>query len=453
MNSGVPLSDLKNKLLSGFKDFEAGINGHASEEIFKLRKQAIDQFDQLGFPTVKNEEWKYTNVSKYIDESWEQSKNLSPANPASLAQIKKSIPAIVDAHVFVFNDGVFSAELSSIKTDDTGIKLLSFSEAMKSEKDLLGQYLGKVLSSDINGFTAINSAFAVDGVFIHIPKNTKPKYPVHLVFTSGNGGEKYINHIRNLMIIEEGAGLELIESWISTGKSDYLNNVVSEIFVNRNATFNQYRFQEEDIENARQINFNQIVQQKDSLVNNFTVSTGGKLVRNDLQYRLEDTNCESHMFGLYIGTDAQHIDNHTLVDHAQPNCFSNEFYKGIMAGNSAGVFNGKVIVRKDAQKTNAYQSNKNILLSDNAKINTKPQLEIFANDVKCSHGATTGQLDEEALFYLRSRGIGATEAKVMLTTAFATDVLENIKPEVIRNYARQLVESKLHSLEMISDQQ
>ena len=451
MNSGVPLSELKNKFLSGFKTFEADENSHANDDVFVLRKQAIDQFDNLGFPSVKNEEWKYTNVSKYIDDTWARNTGNDATVAPNYDLIKRSIPDITDAHKIVFIDGVFVKELSVIKKDDDAITIKSFAEAIRSENKITSQYLGEALTADINGFTALNAAFAADGIFIHIPKGIKPAYPVHLVFISGNEGEKYMNHIRNLVIVEERASLDLIESWTSSGKNEYLNNVVSEIFVNEKASFNHFRFQNENIEAARQVNFTQVVQQKNSLVNNFTVSTGGKLVRNDLQYRLDNEHCESHMFGLYIGASDQHIDNHTLVDHASPNCFSNEFYKGIMGGHGAAVFNGKVIVRKDAQKTNAYQSNKNVLLSDDAKINTKPQLEIFANDVKCSHGATTGQLDEEALFYLRSRGIGAAEAKVILTTAFATDVLENIKSEKIKEYARQLVEDKLASLETISN--
>ena len=440
MSSGVPLSDLKNKLLSEFSAFETALNGNATD----LRRQAVDQFDILGFPTVKNEEWKYTNISKYIDESWEQRTSKTSQVLENLKGV--TLPGIIEAHKLVFCDGVFSPELSEIKADNSSIVVSSLSEASKTNKDLISQYLGKALKSDMNGLVALNTAFGTEGAFIYISKNVKPKYPVHLFFIGGNMGEKYVNHIRNLIVIEEGASLELIETWTSLGKNEYFNNVVSEIFAAKNTVLNHYRFQEENMESARQVNFAQITQQKNSLVNNFTITTGGKLVRNDLQYKLDDVNCESHMFGLYIGSGTQHIDNHTLVDHAMPQCFSNEFYKGIMAGQSAGVFNGKIIVRKDAQKTNAYQSNKNILLSDEAKINTKPQLEIFANDVKCSHGATTGQLDEEAMFYLRSRGIGAAEAKVMLTTAFATDVLENIKSEPIKDYARALVESKLNSL-------
>jgi len=442
MNSGVPLSELKNKFLSEFSGFEAGLNGDLN-----LRRQAADRFDILGFPTIKNEDWKYTNVSKYIDSSWNQRTKVNPALAPATELYKKSIPApFFDSHRLVFCDGVFSKELSEIKADDTAIELLSFAEALKSHKSVLSEYFGKGLAADTNGLTALNTAFATDGAFIHVSKGSKPKYPVHLIFVSGQGGDKYINHIRNLVIIEEGAELELMETWCSSGKNEYLDNIVSEIFVNQDAVLNHYRFQEEDTETARQANFTRIIQQTGSIASNFTVTTGGKLVRNDLQFLLNESNCESHLYGLYIGSEAQHIDNHTLVDHAQPNCYSNEFYKGIMARQSAGVFNGKIMVRKDAQKTNAYQSNKNILLSDEAKINTKPQLEIFANDVKCSHGATTGQLDEEALFYLRSRGIGAAEAKVMLTSAFATEVLAYIKPEAVRNYALGLVERKLNSL-------
>ena len=440
MSSGVPLSDLKNKLLSEFSTFESALNGDAND----LRREAVDQFDKQGFPTVKNEEWKYTNISKYIDESWEQRASKTPQVLETLRGFK--LPDIIEAHKLVFCDGIFCPGSSEIKADDSSIIISSLSEASKKHKDIISKYNGKGLTSETNGLVSLNTAFATEGVFIYIPKNAKPKYPVHLVFISGISDQKYINHIRNLVVIEEGASLELIETWTSSDKNEYFNNVVSEIFAAENTVLNHYRFQEEDIESARQVNFTRITQQKHSLVNNFTITTGGKLVRNDLQYRLDNTNCESHLYGLYIGSGSQHIDNHTLVDHAMPQCFSNEFYKGIMAGQSAGVFNGKIIVRKDAQKTNAYQSNKNILLSDEARINTKPQLEIFANDVKCSHGATTGQLDEEAMFYLRSRGIGATEAKVMLTTAFATDVLENIKSEPLKEYARFLVESKLNSL-------
>ena len=447
MSSGVPLSDLKNKLLSEFSAFETTLNGNATD----LRRNAVDQFDKLGFPTVRNEEWKYTNVSKYIDESWEQRTSKTPSKTSQVLENLRgfTLPGIVDAHKLVFCDGVFSPELSEIKADDSSIVLSSFSEAIKKHKDIIGKYHGTGLSSETNGLVSLNTAFGTEGAFIHILKNAKPKYPVHLFFIGGSMDEKFVNHIRNLVILEEGASLELIETWTSSGKNEYFNNVVIEIFAGENTVLNHYRFQDEDMESARQVNFTQITQQKNSLVNNFTITTGGKLVRNDLQYKLDDVNCESHMFGLYIGSGSQHIDNHTLVDHAMPQCFSNEFYKGIMAGQSAGVFNGKIIVRKDAQKTNAYQSNKNILLSDEAKINTKPQLEIFANDVKCSHGATTGQLDEEAMFYLRSRGIGAAEAKVMLTIAFAIDVLENIKPEAIKDYARTLVENKLNSLNTI----
>jgi len=441
MNTGVPLSDLKNKLLSEFSGFEQALNGDANDR----HREGVDQFDKLGFPTVKNEEWKYTNISKYIDGTWSQNIHNTPAIKIS-ETTRKAVTDLIDAHKIVFCDGIFSRELSEIKSDDPVMVVSSLSEASRANKNILSQYLGKGLSPETNGLVALNTAFGTEGAFIYIPKNTRPKYPVHLVSIGGIGDQKYINHIRNLIIVEEGASLELIETWVSSGKNEYFNNVVSEIFAGENGVINHYRFQEEDTESARQVNFTRIVQQKHSLVNNFTITTGGKLVRNDLQYRLDDTNCESHLYGLYISSGSQHIDNHTLVDHAMPQCFSNEFYKGIMAGQSAGVFNGKIIVRKNAQKTNAYQSNKNILLSDEAKINTKPQLEIFANDVKCSHGATTGQLDEEAMFYLRSRGIGANEARIMLTSAFAIDVLENIKSEEIKNYARDLVEDKLISL-------
>jgi len=446
MNTGVPLSDLKNKLLTEFAAFAKGLNGSATGDIFDARRKAIDAFEVLGFPTVKNEEWKYTNLSKFISEEWNRSEAIINETEKLSIAIDNIIPKSIESHRLVFCNGQFRNDLSSINPEDNSFIISSFSEALKNNKALVNEYFGKGLLSDTNGLTALNTAFASEGCFIHVPKGVKPKYPVHLINISGGSGEKFMNQVRNLIIIEDGAQLDLIETYTTIGSNEYLSNIVSEIFVKENAVFNQYRFQLEDVEKANQVNFTQITQQSHSLVNNMTITLGGKLVRNDLNYKLADKDCESHLFGLYIGSASQHIDNHTLVDHAMPQCFSNEFYKGILADKSTGVFNGKIIVRPDAQKTNAYQSNKNVLLSDEAHINTKPQLEIFANDVKCSHGATTGQLDDEALFYLRSRGIGAAEAKAMLTTAFAADVLENIKLQPLKEYAIQLVTEKLNAI-------
>jgi Fe-S cluster assembly protein SufD len=446
MSSGVPLSGLKNKYLNGFKIFEATLNGSATGDIHNLRTKAIDAFNELGFPTTKNEEWKYTNLSKFIEES----KYLDETHQDSNADLSKivatHIPASFEANTLVFCDGKYQEDLSLVMQDEEGVVVVSFANALKKHKDVVCRYIGKAVPPETNGLTALNTAFASEGAFIHVLKNVTAKYPVHLLFLSGAGGEGSVNNTRNLIIIEEGASLNLVETYASVSGSEYFSNTVSEVFVEKSAIFNHYRFQVEDEKTANHINFTGINQQNNSLVTNMTITLGGKLVRNDLNYRLDGTNCESHMFGLYIGSGTQHIDNHTLVDHAQPHCFSNEAYKGIMAGKGTGVFNGKVIVRPDAQKTNAYQSNKNILLSDEAHINTKPQLEIFANDVKCSHGATTGQLDEEALFYLQSRGIGKAAAKAMLTYAFAADILENIKIQPLKEYAVKLVTDKLNSL-------
>jgi Fe-S cluster assembly protein SufD len=440
LNKKIMLPELKSKLLSGFKTPAAGSG------VGEIQKEAARIFDRIGFPSFKNEEWKYTNLSKFIAEDWNINEHHASKSGNLSEVIKKLIPENFNFHRLVFIDGSFREDLSIIKNEEPGLVISSFSEAVKAKPDTFKQYFGKAIPAEVNGLTALNTAFSSEGVFIQVPKGMKCQYPVHLLYISGTNGEKLINQSRNLIIIEEGASLDLVETWFTEGDSEYLSNSVSEIFAGHGAVFNHYRFQAENMETARQVNFTGVSQQSHSLVNNFTVTTGGQLVRNDLNYRLDDIECESHMYGLYIGSGSQHIDNHTLVDHAMPRCFSNEFYKGIMAGKSTGVFNGKIIVRQDAQKTNAYQSNKNVLLSDEAHVNTKPQLEIFANDVKCSHGATTGQLDEEALFYLRSRGIGKAEAKAMLTHAFAADVLENIKHEEIKEYATKLVFEKLNSI-------
>ncbi|MGZ5303232.1 MAG: Fe-S cluster assembly protein SufD, partial [Bacteroidia bacterium] len=290
---------------------------------------------------------------------------------------------------------------------------------------------------------AANTAYARQGVFIYVPRGKKMSLPVHVLYISG-ANEKPFVQLRNLIVAEESAEVTVVENYQSVGDGESFLNVVTEISAAPNANVEHYKIQLENNQ-ANHVNLTQIHQQKDSTVRNFTVALGGNILRNDLNYTLDDQNCEAYLNGLYVSADSQLIDNHSFVDHAKPNCYSNEFYKGIMMHKSTAVFNGKIMVRPDAQKTNAYQSNKNILLSPEAKINAKPQLEIFADDVKCSHGATTGQLDEEALFYMRSRGIGEEDARAILTFAFAEDVLFDIKIEPLRAFLEAKVEEKLRT--------
>ncbi len=431
MNHGATLSEIQEKLVAEFQSPGPEYSGS------EIRKKAIAAFQKMGFPTVKNEEWKYTNLEKFI---------LSKTESAPATKAWTGMPDEIKAHKIIIRDGKFDENASEVIHEDKGIKISTLAHAWEHHAELMAAHFGKSLAEDTNGLVALNTAFATEGVFILIEKGIKPEYPVIIEYISGAADTGYFRHIRNLVIQQDDSALELIENFRSAGGEEYFSNLVTEIYCGTGARLNHYRLQAENTETARQVNFTQVSQQSHSLVNNFTITLGGRLVRNDLQYRMNEKDCESHMYGLYISTDQQHIDNHTLMDHALPNCFSNEFYKGIMAGSSTGVFNGKIIVRPDAQKTNAYQSNKNILLSDNAHMNAKPQLEIFANDVKCSHGATTGQLDEEALFYLRSRGIGMQQAKAMLTTAFAEDVLDNIANAAVREYVKQLLEAKLTAL-------
>jgi Fe-S cluster assembly protein SufD len=429
---------LQDKLVSRFAAFETGLNGSAHGKLHELRRHAIEDFRRIGFPTLKNEDWKYTPIAHLLKTEWEEpiEEDTQPV------RFKNNLTGCdLEAHILVFVNGKFRRDLSVIKQEKPGVKISSFETALKEDKALLEEYFGKSVSTDFNGWTALNTAFALEGAFVYVPEGVGLRHPIHLLYLNGSDEKKLLIQNRNLFILKENSSAIIIEEEKGIG-SDYLFNTLSEIFAAQSAQLNHYKLQvDPNIKNS--INLTQIAQQKSSLCNNYTITLGGKLVRNDLNFRLAEPHCETHLYGLYVTDGEQHVDNHTFVDHASPNCFSNEFYKGIAKGHSTAVFNGKVLVRQDAQKTNAYQSNKNLLLSSDAKINTKPQLEIFADDVKCSHGATTGQLDEEALFYLRSRGIGLDEAKAMLTYAFAEEVLENIKLEALKERLERELAEKL----------
>jgi Fe-S cluster assembly protein SufD len=387
---------------------------------------------RLGIPGRKHEEWKYTPVDTH-----RPLEHMAAAGPETSSSAV--LPGMLDGSIrIVFRNGYFEPFLSSSELAASGIKVTSLAKTGETcfEPGTVAEIHGE-------HFIALNSALARDGAVICIAKNARPEAIVEIVHLSE--GNNIMSSPRLMILAGKGSEATIVETYISAEESNTSwSNAVAEIKVEENAILKFAKLQLNNL-NSIQTDYTKIVQESSSTFNIITVTLGGKLVRNNLHIRHAGTNCTSHLFGLYIADGDQLIDNHSLVDHAMPNCFSNELYKGILSGKSTGVFNGKIFVRKDAQKTNAYQSNKTILLSDDAQMNAKPQLEIFADDVKCTHGATTGQLDDEALFYLRARGIGEQTARTLLNLAFAEDVLNNISHEQLRERMSALVTGKLHA--------
>jgi len=428
------LMDNNTEIIKDFDSFSA-----THKDLSTLRKEAISSFEKTGFPTRKNEEWKYVDLTQLLKETLHL-KISGTAPSLTRKDVSQFIPEGFNAVNIVFENGIFNAAAS----DDTGALTGISINDLKSNSALpeVSKYLGKVAQFNDQAFVAINTAFVIDGVYIHINDRAVIEKPVHIINVHTGTSEKTVNS-RNLILAGKESKAVIAESYHTLDSTNgcFTNNV-TEIVVNKNANLEYVKIQNES-NDTNHISFTQVNQDRDSIFNHSNITLGGKLTRNNLHIRLNDVNCTSHLNGLYVLNGSQFADNHTLVDHAMPECFSNELYKGIVDDHATGVFNGKIFVRKDAQKTNAYQSNKTILLSDDAQMNTKPQLEIFADDVKCTHGATTGQLDEDALFYLRARGIGEQSARALLNIAFAADVLENISSEALQHHLLHLVEEKL----------
>lgn len=431
------MANTKEKYISEFKAFEASLNGQASSSLHGVRKDAIAKFEQLDFPTVKNEDWKYTNVS--VINNFNFVRDLKTA--ISGEELKQHLISSLDCFLFVMVNGNFSPELSDINGLPDGVIVDSFRNVYKNNPELINKYFAKYAEIE-NGFVALNTAFANDGVVIYIPENIVLEKPVMTLYLTGSNEVNVLSQPRTLVVAEANSKLNLVELFHSIADNETLTNSVSEIIVDENAHVEVYKIQNENLK-AYHYNRTQSHLAKNSIFTIYNVTLGGILVRNDSNVVLDDENCTGNLFGLYLTDGEQHVDNHTLIDHAKPHCQSNELYKGVLDGKSRGVFNGKVFVRKDAQKTNAYQSNKAILLTDEATIDTKPQLEIYADDVKCSHGAAIGQLDYDAVFYLRSRGIGEELARTVLIRAFADDVFELIPNETLHEYLNNLVHTKL----------
>ncbi len=399
-----------------------------------LRKSAFERFAELGLPTTRHEDWKYTNVSSIAKAAF-----AAGARPTAeeLSWIKT--PAARTRIVFV--NGVYSPELSELSRLPNGISVLPLSGAAGSSR-LLEGHLARYARHDDHAFVALNTALFEDGAVIEIASAAIVEEPVHLLFVTLPAAEPVISNPRNLIVARRESQAAIVEEYWSATEGAHFTNAVTEIVAEEGSILDHYKLQLES-EQAWHVATVQGLQERSSTLNSFNFCFGGSLVRNDLNSVLDGEGAECILNGLSVASGRQHIDNHTALDHAKPNCNSRELYKGVWDGRSTGVFNGKIFVRKDAQKTNAIQSNKNLLLSENAAVNTKPQLEIYADDVRCTHGATVGQIDREAMFYMQSRGIERAAARDLLTYAFAGDIFDHVKVENLRVRLEEVLYRKL----------
>lgn len=430
--------------VSYFKErFERWQASDPEDPLAVIRLEGFDTFNKTGLPAIRDEEWKYTGISSLFDKEYSQFDEQAVPDISSTDVDGMRLPGHTEASELVFINGVYTPQLSVIRSSEEQLTILPLEEAARgSYRELVEEHLGKSNRYITDGIHALNTSFIYGGIFMRVPKSGDHPHPVYLYHISDVRSQHTLSQPRSLIIVEEGAALQLLETYQSLGTMDSFSNQVMEIAVNDAARLEYYKIQNEK-PNGNQVSTTHIRQIGRSFVQALTVTLNGGMIRNNLNIVLEAPGNEAHLYGLYLLKGRTHADNHTLVDNRQPDCYSNELYKGIVDGNATAVFNGKILVEARAQKTNAYQSNKNILLSDKASINTKPQLEIFADDVKCSHGCTVGSLDQNAMFYLRARGIPEAEARRMLLQAFAADILDHIRPEPLRKHVKQLISEHL----------
>ncbi|MFZ1519707.1 MAG: Fe-S cluster assembly protein SufD [Ignavibacteriaceae bacterium] len=432
--------DIKNYYLTKFDEFEKSLNGEKSSEFHKVRKDAINKFAELTFPTQKDEEWKYTNISSMLKH------NFSPAvvkTKVSSETINKFLFDKMEHSLLIFVNGNYSPELSKLIDIPKGVVIGSLAETLKDNNPIVKKHLGKYAENENYFFTTLSSAFTKDGAFIYVPDGKVVEDPIHIIFITKSGSEKILTQPRNLFVAGKNSQVTIIEHYVSDEDSIYFTNSVTEIVADENAIVDHIKLQEES-NKAFHIARMEVDQERSSNFSSHLISHGAEISRNDFNAKFNDEGSECMLNGLFMIGDEQLFDAHTMIDHAKPHCNSHEHYKGILLDKSKGVFNGKVMVRQDAQKTNAFQQNNTILLSNDAVMNTKPQLEIFADDVKCSHGATIGKLNDEAKFYLKSRGIGEDAATAILIHAFASDVITSIKIPALRDYLEEIISKRFN---------
>jgi Fe-S cluster assembly protein SufD len=428
-------------LLQEFEALAGTVTTESPDWLESARRSAMERFAHTGFPTGREEEWRFTPVTPITQTKW----RLPNGPPAAVT--RRLIAPFVFGHAewttLVFVNGALSESLSEIGPLPRGVLVGSLAETLRSDGALLEKHLTRHAPVDDSPFTALNTAFLREGGVVFVPAGVELGRPVHLVFLTTPEAAGSVTHPRNLIVVEGGSKASVIESYVTLAQGGtYWTNAVTEVSAGAGSWLEHTRIQRES-EQAHHIGLTHVNQQRDSHYRSFSLAMGGALARHNLHVRLNDENIETLMYGLYLTRGEQVVDNHTAIYHDQPHCRSWEVYKGVLDGRSRAVFNGKVFVKPEAQKTDAKQTNRNLLRSDQARVNTKPQLEIFADDVKCTHGATVGRLDDVARFYARSRGLPADAAERLLTYAFAAEVIEEVALEPVRLELERLVLERL----------
>lgn len=426
--------------LDSFTEFQKRAVGRELPWLRELRENAFARFCEVGFPTTRDEDWRFTNVSAIAKTPFELASE-GKISQKDLEQYR--IPGAACELVFV--NGRLNRDLSSLDSLPDGVKINGLAEEISKSSRSLEAHLGRYLNIQRDVFSALNTAFAEDGAYVQVRKGTVLQAPIYLLFITTASDKPLMTHPRNLVVVEHEAQATIVEDYVSVGESTAFCNTATELVAGENANVSHYMIEREHHQ-AFNVSTLRIQQERSANVSSHSVLLGGGLVRNNVHPVLAGEGGECLINGLFIGNGRQHLDNYMLVEHAAAHCGSRQFYNGILDGHAHGVFHGRIVVHKDAQKTDAKQTNRNLLLSDDAQIDTKPQLEIYADDVKCTHGATIGQIEENALFYLRSRGIDEVSARKLLLMAFASECLDRMHPGAAREHVEALIHKHLLQL-------
>jgi Fe-S cluster assembly protein SufD len=430
------------RYLESFSEFEKLAAGHDLPWLRKLRQNAFARFCEVGFPTTHDEDWRFTNVSAIAQTAFRLTCNRRVRPPQQELEPYR-VAGVTGQLVFV--NGHFARELSLLGRLPNGVKVSSLAGEISSNPGAIESHLGRYLDVRRDAFCALNTAFVEDGAYVHIPRGALVEEPICLLFVSTGDDAPSMSHPRNLIVAEENSQATIVEDYVSLDGGAVFCNTATELVASDHTVLSHYMIEGEH-KQAFNISTLRIQQGRSANVVSHSVLLGGALVRNNVHPVLAGEGGECLINGLFIGNSYQHLDNYMLVEHASPRCGSRQFYNGILDGHAHGVFHGRIIVHKDAQKTDAKQTNRNLLLSDDAQIDTKPQLEIYADDVKCTHGATIGQIEGDALFYLRSRGIDEVSARKLLLFAFASECLDRMKQGPVRKHAEELINRSLFQM-------